>query len=183
MFIGKNKSKEKIDEIRTASEVLRIEAQYARGEGALKLFVLLFVALLFVYHEDLIGMLKGKTTQQQIVLAGMILLFMAALVLTLYMMKRRKGKALVVTEKGLFAESSFAQFWQDIDEYKWHVSPNLNNLLFSGQKHGASLLLVNNKGAWPRIYDLAQQGIFFTPQQVQQVDDLCKRLGIKKAEG
>lgn len=183
MFVGKNKNKEKIEEIRTAPEVLRIDAQFARGEGALKLFLLLFIALLFVYHEDLIGMLKEKTTQQQIVLAGMFLFFGAALVFTLYMMKRRKGKALLVTEKGLFAEPSLAQLWQDIDEYKWHVSPNLNNILFSGQKHGASLLLVNNKGAWPKIYDLAPQGIFFTPRQIQQMDDLCKRLGIKKAEG
>lgn len=181
MFIGKNK--EKIDEIRTASEVLRIEAQYARGEGALKLFLLLLVALLFVYHEDLFGMLKAKTAQQQIVLAVMILFFLAALVFTLYMMKRRKGKALVVTEKGLFVEPSFAQFWQDIDEYKWNTAPDLNNLLSSGAKHGPSLILVNNKGAWPRIFDLAHQGIFFTPQQIQQVDDLCKRLEIKKAEG
>jgi hypothetical protein len=183
MLFGTKKNREKIEEIRQASEVLRIEAQYARGEGALKLFLLLFIALLFVYHEDLIGMLKEKTTAEQIILVGMFLFFLAALVLTLYMMKRRKGKALVVTEKGLFLESSIAQLWQDIDEYKWHVSPDLNNFLFSAQKHGASLLLVNNKGAWPKIYDLAQQGIFFTPQQIQQVDDLCKRLGIKKAEG
>jgi hypothetical protein len=183
MFIGKNKNKQKIDEIRTASEVLRIEAQYARGEGALKLFLLLLVALLFVYHEDLIGMLKGKTAQQQIVLAGMILLFMAALVLTLYMMKRIKGKALIVTEKGLFVEPSFAQLWQDIDEYKWNTAPDLNNLLFSGAKQGVSLILMNTRGAWPQIHDLAYQGIFFTPQQIQQVGDLCKRLGIKKTEG
>ncbi|MBN1473894.1 MAG: hypothetical protein JW914_04705 [Syntrophaceae bacterium] len=181
MFIGKNK--EKIDEIRSAPEVLRIDARYARGEGALKLFLLLFIALLFVYHEDLFGMLKEKTTQQQIVLGGMILFFLAALVFTLYMMKRGKSKALVVTENGLFVEPSFAQLWQDIEEYKWHVSPNLNNFLFSGQKNGASLLLVNNKGAWPKIYDLAPQGIFFTPQQIQQVDDLLKRQGINRGEG
>ena len=183
MFIGTKKNQGKIDKIRSAPEVLRIDAQSARGEGTLKLFLLLFVALLFVYREDLIGMLQGKTTQQQIVLGGMILFFLAALVFTLYMMKRGRGKTLVVTEKGLFVEASFAQFWQDIEEYKWHVSPDLNNFLFSGQKHGASLLLVNNKGAWPQIYDLAHQGIFFTPRQIQQMDDLCKRLGIKKAEG
>ncbi len=182
MFIGTKKNQEKIEEIRTASEVLRINAQHVRGEGALKLFLLLFVALLFVYHEDLIGMLKGKTTQQQIVLGGMILFFLAALVFTLYMMKRRKGKTLVVTEKGLFVESSLAQLWQDIDEYRWHVSPDLNNFLFSGQKQGATLLLVKNKGVWPKIYDLAPLGIFFLPQQIKQVDDLCRRLGIKIAE-
>jgi len=181
MFIGTKKNQEKIEEIRTAPEVLRIEAQYARGEGALKLFLLLMVALLFVYHQDLIGMLKEKTKEQQIVLALMILLFMAALVFTLYMMKRRKGKTLVVTEKGLFVEPSFAQLWQDIDEYRWHVSPDLNNFLFSGQKHGDTLFLVNNKGAWPQIYDLAPHGIFFTPQQMKQVDDLCRRRGIKTA--
>ncbi len=181
MFIGTKKNQGKIEEIRTAPEVLRIEAQYARGEGALKLFLLLMVALLFVYHQDLIGMLKEKTKEQQIVLAVMILLFMAALVFTLYMMKRRKGKTLVVTEKGLFVEPSLAQLWQDIDEYRWHVSPDLNNFLFSGQKRGATLFLVNNKGVWPKIYDLAPHGIFFTPQQMKQVDDLCRRLGIKTA--
>jgi hypothetical protein len=183
MFIGTKKNQEKIEEIRTAPELLRIEAQYARGEGALKLFLLLIVAILFVYHEDLIGMFKEKTKEQQIVLAGMLFIFMAALVFTLYMMKRRKGKALVVTEKGMFVEPSLAQLWQDIDEYRWHVSPDLNNFLFSGQKHGATLFLVNNKGLWPKIYDLAPHGIFFTPQQIQQVDDLLKRQGIKIGEG
>jgi len=181
MFIGTKKNQGKIEEIRTAPELLRIEAQYARGEGALKLFLLLMVALLFVYHQDLIGMLKEKTKEQQIVLAVMILLFMAALVFTLYMMKRRRGKTLVVTEKGLFVEPSLAQLWQDIDEYRWHVSPDLNNFLFSGQKHGATLFLVSNKDVWPKIYDLAPHGIFFTPQQMKQVDDLCRRLGIKTA--
>ncbi|HPD56075.1 MAG TPA: hypothetical protein P5294_02115 [Smithellaceae bacterium] len=182
MFIGTKKNQEKIEEIRTAPEALRIEAQHARGEGALKLFLLLLVALLFVYHQDLIRMLKDKTKEQQIVLAGMFLVFGAALVFTLYMMKRGKGKILVMTEKGLFVEPSFAQLWQDIDEYSWHVSPDLNNFLFSGQKHGATLLLVNNKGVWPKVYDLAPHGIFFTPQQIKQVDDLCARLGIKIAE-
>lgn len=33
------------------------------------------------------------------------------------------------------------------------------------------------------MYDLAPHGIFCTPQQMQQVDDLFRRLGIKKAEG
>jgi len=182
MFIGTKKNKEKIDAIRAAPEVLRIEAQYARGEGALKLFLLLMAALLFVSHEDLIGMFKDKTKEQQIVLAGMFLFFLAALVFTLYMMRRRRGKTLVVTEKGLFVAPSLAQFWQEIDEYRWHVAPDLNNFLFSGQKHGATLLLVSNKGVWPKIYDLASHGIFFTPQQIQKVDDLCRRLGIKMAE-
>lgn len=182
MLIGTKNNQEKIEEIRTAPELLRIDAQHTRGEGALKLFLLLLVALLFVYHEDLIGMLKDKTKEQQIVLAGMFLIFGAALVFTLYMMKRRRGKTLVVTEKGLFVEASLAQFWQDIDEYRWHVSPDLNNFLFSGQKHGLSLLLVNNKGAWPKVYDLAPHGIFFTPPQIRQVDDLCRHRGIKMAE-
>ncbi|HNV64500.1 MAG TPA: hypothetical protein PL134_02165 [Smithellaceae bacterium] len=183
MFNSTKRNQGKIDEIRMAPELLRIDAQYARGEGALKLFLLLLVALLFVYHEGLIGMLKEKTTQQQIVLVGMILLFMTALVFTLYMMKRRKGKTLVMTEKGLFMETSFALFWRDINEYGWNFSSAMNNFLFSGQKRGASLLLVKNKGVWPKMYDLAPHGIFFTPQQMQQVDDLFRRLGIKKAEG
>ena len=183
MFNSTKRNQEKIDEIRMAPELLRIDAQYARGEGALKLFLLLLVALLFVYHEGLISMLKEKTTQQQIVLVGMIFLFMTALVFTLYMMKRRKGKTLVMTEKGLFMEASFALFWRDINEYGWNFSSAVNNFLFSGQKRGASLLLVKNKGVWPKMYDLAPHGIFFTPQQMQQVDDLFRRLGIKKAEG
>lgn len=183
MFFGTKKNQEKIEEIRQAPEILRVDAQYARGEGALKLFLLLLVALLIVYYKDVFDMFREKTSAQQIILSGMFLFFVAALILTLYMMKRRRGKALVVTERGLFVEASFAQFWQDIEEYRWNDAPDLNNLLSSGPKRGASLLLVNNKGAWPKIYDLALQGFFFTPQQIQRVDDLCRHLEIKKSQG
>jgi len=182
MFIGTKENQKKIEEIRTAPEVLRIEARSAGGEAALKLFLLLLAALLFVYRESFLGMFREKTTQQQIVLGGMILFFLAAVLLTLYVMKRRKGTTLVVTEKGLFVEPSLAQFWRDIEEYQWRDSPNVNNLLFSGMKQEATLFLVNNKGAWPKIYDLGRYGIFFTPQQMRQWDDLCKRLGIKKGQ-
>lgn len=183
MFFDTKMNREKIEEIRRAPEILRVDAQYATGEGALKLFLLLLVAALFVYYRDLIGVLKEKTTQQQIVLIGMILFFLAALVFTLYMMKLRRNKTLVVTEKGLFVEASFAQFWQDIYEYRWNDTPYLNNLLSSGPKRGASLFLVKNKGAWPKLYDLGHQGFLFTPQQMQQVDDLCRRLGVQKTQG
>ncbi len=140
MFNSTKRNQEKIDEIRMAPELLRIDAQYARGEGALKLFLFLLVALLFVYHESLIGMLKEKTTQQQIVLVGMILLFMTALVFTLYMMKRRKGKTLVMTEKGLFMEASSPCSGGILTNTDGIFSSAVNNFLFSGQKRGASLL-------------------------------------------
>jgi len=47
-----------------------------------------------------------------------------------------------------------AEFWKDIDEYKWNVPSNANKDTLTGQNEGTSLILFNNKGAWPKTFDL-----------------------------
>lgn len=95
-------------------------------------------------------------------------------------MNKNSGKSLIVTEKGFFIEPVLAEFWQDIDEYKWNVLSGANKDISTGQNEGTSLILFNNKGAWPKAFDLTQYNIFFTPDQMQQMDTICNRLGIKK---
>ncbi len=181
MFIGINKTK--IDEIRSASELLRIDSRYAKAGALTKFFLLLLFVLLLVFYKDIIGLLKEKSLEEQFMLIGMFLFFLAALIFTVYMINLQRGKTLIVTEKGFFIEPILAQFWKDIDEYRWSSSEAVSQFLLSGKVEGTSLLLFNNKGALPKTYNLIQYGIFFTPQQMEQVDQLCKRLGIKKSEG
>jgi len=97
-------------------------------------------------------------------------------------MTQNSGKVLIVTEKGFFIEPGLAEFWKDIDKYRWNVPSGTNKDLFSGQNEGTSLLLFNNKGAWPKTFDLMQYGIYFTSDQMPQVDTICNRMGIKRSE-
>jgi hypothetical protein len=97
-------------------------------------------------------------------------------------MNQNSGKTFIVTEKGFFIEPGLAEFWKDIDEYRWNVPSGANKDLFSGQNEGTSLLLFNNKGVWPKTFDLMQYNIFFTAGQMQQLDTICNRLEIKKTE-
>lgn len=173
MFTGKEDNKLKIEEIRLSPELLRINSRYAGGGGPAKILLILIVALPLLFYKDIVNIIQKKSPNEQIVLLSMALIFLAAFFFTLYRMNRDGGKSLVMTEKGFFIESGLAEFWKDIDEYKWN---NISN-------EGTSLLLLNHKEALPRNHDLMQYGISFTPDQVQQVDNICNRLGIKKLEG
>jgi uncharacterized membrane protein (DUF485 family) len=183
MLIGTKKNKAKIDEIRSASELLRIESRYAKAGTPTKFFLFLLFVFLLVFYKDIIALLGEKSLKEQLMLVSMLLFFIAFLVFTIYMINLQRGKTLIVTEKGLFIEPTLAQFWKDIDEYRWSSSETVSKVLLSGKAEGTSLLLFNNKGALPKTYNLIQYGIFFTPQQIEQVNGLCKRLGIKKSEG
>lgn len=183
MLIGTKKNKIKIDGIRSVPELLRIDSRYPKAGALTKFFLILLFVLLVAFHKDISALMKEKSLEEQLMLIGMSLFFLAFLVFTIYMMNQQRGKTFIVTEKGLFIEPTMAEFWKDIDEYKWNASAAVSKFLLSGKTEGTSLLLFNNKGAWPKAYDLIQYGIFFTPYQVQQVDDICHRLGIKKLEG
>lgn len=180
---GTKKNKEKIDEIRSASELLRLESRYAKAGTPTKFFLILLFVLLLVFYKDIMDLLKEKSLEQQLMLVGMFLFFLAALIFTVYMINLQRGKTLIVTDKGLFIEPTLAQFWKEIDEYRWSSSEAVSKFLLFGKTEGTSLLLFNNKRALPKTYNLIQYGMFFTPQQIEQVDQLCKRLEIKKSEG
>ncbi|MCX5847993.1 MAG: hypothetical protein NTW65_00890 [Deltaproteobacteria bacterium] len=139
----------------------------------------MIVLLPLVFYKDIINVLKEKSPDQQLVLVSMVVLFLAAFIFTLYKMNQNSGKTLIITEKGIFMDPLLAEFWKDIDEYKCNTSSE--NV--SGQTEGKSIIFFNNKGAWPKTFDLMRYGIFFTPDQVQQVDNICSRLGIKKITG
>jgi hypothetical protein len=183
MFKGKEGIKLKIEEIRLSPELLRINSRYAGRGGLAKILLILMVVLPLLFYKDIINIIKDKSPDEQFVLAAMAVFFLAVLIFTLYKMTQNSGKTLIITEKGLFIEPCLAEFWKDIDEYRWNASSDANRDLFSGQTEGSSLLLFNNKGAWPKTFDLMQYGIFFKPDQVQQLDSICQRLGIKKLEG
>jgi hypothetical protein len=179
MFAGKEENKLKIEEIRLSPELLRINSRYAGGGGLAKILLILIVSLSLIFYKDIIRVIKDKSPDEQLVLIAMAVLFLAAFFFTLYKKSQNSGKTLIVSEKGLFIEPLLAEFWKDIDEYKCNTSAE--NV--SGQMKGTSIIFFNNKGAWPKTFDLMQYGIFFTPQQVVQVENICSRLGIKKLEG
>jgi hypothetical protein len=183
MFAVKEENKLKIEEIRLSPELLRINSRYAGGGGLSKILLILIVVLPLLFYKDIINIIKDKSPDEQFVLASMVVLFLAAFIFTLYKMSQNSGKTLIIREKGLFIEPVLAEFWKDIDKYRWNASSGPNRDLFSRQSEGPSLLLYNNKGAWPKVVDLMQYSIFFTPDQAQQVDNICNRLGIKKLEG
>lgn len=178
MFKPKEGNKLKIEEIRLSSELLRINSCYTGGGGLLKILLILIVSLSLVFYKDIINIIKDKSPDEQLVLIAMAVLFLAAFFLTIYRMNQNSGKTLVITEKGLFIEPVLAEFWKDIDEYKYNMSSD--NI--SVQTEGKSIIFFNNKGAWPKIFDLMQYNIFFTLDQVQQMDNICNRQGIKKKE-
>jgi hypothetical protein len=178
MFAGKKENKLKIEEIRLSPEWLRINSRYAGGGGLAKILLILIVSLFLIFYKDIINIIKDKSPDEQLVLIAIAVLFIAALLFTLYKMNQNSGKALIITEKGLFIEPIMAEFWKDIDEYKCNgFSENV-----SAQTEGQSITFFNNKGAWPKILNLMQYGIFLTPEQVKQVDNICNRLGIKNIE-
>jgi hypothetical protein len=173
MFTKDKENQLKIEEIRLSPELLRINSRYSGGGGLAKILLILIVVLPLVFYKDIINIIKGKSPNEQIVLVAMALFFLAAFIFTLYKMNQNSGKTLIVTEKGFFIEPGLAEFWKDIDEYRWNVS---------SQMEGKSIIFFNNKAAWPKAFDLMQYNIFFTPDQVQQTDNICNRLGIKKTE-
>jgi hypothetical protein len=182
MFTGKERNKSKIEEIRLSPELLRINSNYAGGEGLIKILLILIVSLLIVFYKDIIHIIKDKAPDEQLVLVSMVVLCFAALVFTLYKMNQNSGKTLIITEKGFFIESGLAELWKDFDEYRWNSSTDLKRDLFSGQKEGPSLILYNNRGAWPKVVDLMRYAMSFTHDQVQQMDNIFNRLGIRKIE-
>lgn len=181
MFTGKEKNKLKIEEIRSSPELLRINSRYTGAEVLAKFFLILIVLFLIVFYEDIISLIKGKSLDEQLVLISMAVFFLASVIFTIYKINQNRGKTFIATEKGLFIEPGLAEFWKDIDEYRWNTSAE-KDLPF-GQSEGTSTLIFNKKGACPKTFDLMQYGIFFTPDQVQQVDNICNRLGIIKVEG
>ena len=112
----------------------------------------------------------------------MVILFLAAFVFALYKMNQNSGKILIMTEKGFFIEPLIAGFWKDIHEYKWNSYTDSKGDCFPGQSAEISLMLIDNKGTWPKTYDLMNYYIFFNPDQMQQVDNFLNRFGIKKLE-
>lgn len=182
MFPGKEKTKSKIEEIRLSSELLRIQSGYERSEVFLKLFIVGTFLLLLFFHQDIISVIKEKSPDEQLVLIAIPVFFLLSVIFAIYQINRRRGKAFIGTEKGFFIDPLLADFWKDISEYKWNTATNVYRDLFSGKKQEMSLLLYNNKGNLPKIYDLAMYGIFFTVDQVQYMDGIFSRLGIKKLE-
>jgi len=170
----------KIEEIRLSPELLRINSRYGGGGSLLKIFLIVIIVLPLVFYKDIINVIKDKSPDEQLVLVSMAVFFLAAFIVTLYKMNQNNGKSLVVTEKGFFIEPVLAEFWKDIDEYKWNAPSVANKDTLTGQNEGSSLILFNNKGAWPKAFDLTQYNIFFTSDQMQQMDNICNRLGIKK---
>ena len=183
MFKEKEGNKLKIEEIRLSPELLRINSRFTGGGSLAKIILILIVALGLVFYKDIINILKEKYPNEQFVLVSMVLLFLAALIFTIYRMNMISGKTLIITEKGFFIEPLLAQYWKDIDEYRWNTVSEAQKDLFSGKTEGTSLLLFNNKGSWPKTFDLGCLRIFFTPDQMLQVDNIFQRLGIKKTEG
>ncbi|PKN39348.1 MAG: hypothetical protein CVU62_03915 [Deltaproteobacteria bacterium HGW-Deltaproteobacteria-2] len=182
MFTKNNGNQLKIEDIRLSPELLRINSRFTGGGGLAKILLILIVALPLIFYKDIIHIIKDKSPDEQLVLTAMAVFFLAAFFFTLYKMTQNSGKVLIVTEKGFFIEPGLAEFWKDIDEYRWNVPSAANKDLFSGQNEGTSLLFFNNKGAWPKTFDLMQYNIFFTPDQMQQVDTICNRMGIKRSE-
>lgn len=180
MFTKNRENQLKIEKIRLSSELLRINSRYLGGGSLVKIFLILIIVLPLIFYKDIATIIKDKSPDEQLVLVSMAVLFFAAFIFTLYKMNKNSGKSLIVTEKGFFIEPVLAEFWQDIDEYKWNVLSGANKDISTGQNEGTSLILFNNKGAWPKVFDLAQYNIFFTPDQMQQMDNICNRLGIKK---
>jgi len=180
MFKGKEDYKLKIEEIRLSPELLTIHSRYTGGAGLEKFILILIVSLLLVFYKDIIYIIKDKEQDEQLVLVSIVVLFLTAFFFTLYKMNRNSRKFLIVTEKGLFIEPDFAESWKDIDEYRWIASSEAKKDIFTGQKAETSLMLSDNKGTWPKTFDLMSYGIYFTPDQIQQVDNICQRWGIKK---
>lgn len=182
MFTKNKGNQLKIEEIRLSSELLRINSRTSGGGGLAKILLILIIVLPLVFYKDIIYIIKGKSPDEQLVLIAMAVFFIAAFFFTLYKMSQNSGQTLIVTEKGLFIEPLLAEFWKDIDEYRWNAPSGANKDMFTKQNEGTSLLLFNNKGVWPKTFDLMQYNIFFTSDQMQQVDTICNRLGIKKTE-
>ena len=182
MFTKNNGYQLKIEDIRLSPELLRINSRYTIGGGLAKIILILIVALPLVFYKDIIHIIKDKSPDEQLVLTAMAVFFLAAFFFTLYKMAQNSGRVLIVTEKGFFVEPGLAEFWKDIDEYRWNVPSGANKDLFSGQNEVTSLLLFNNKGAWPKKFDLMQYGIYFTSDQMPQVDTIFNRMGIKRSE-
>lgn len=179
----KEESKLKIEEIRLSPELLRINSCSTSGGGLAKIIFILIVSLSLIFYKDIIHILKDKEPDEQLVLVAIVLLFLAAFFFTLFRMNRNSGKTLAITEKGFFIAPDLAEFWKDIDEYRWNSFSNAISNLTSGQKEVSSIVLIKNKGGWPKTFDLTLYDIFFTPEQIQQVDNICNRLGIKKMDG
>ena len=171
-----------MEEIRLSSELLRINSGYDRSEVFLRLFLVGAFLLLLFFHQDIINILKEKSPDEQLVLIAIPVFFLSSVVFAVYQMNRRRGKTFIATEKGFFIDPLLADFWKDISEYKWNTATEVYRDLFSGRKQEISLLLYNHKGNLPKIHDLVMYGIFFTADQVQYMDGVFSRLGIKKLE-
>lgn len=167
----------KVRDILSAEELLRIEPLDVSLPKPLKFILIGLLSLGYVYvlsrNYDDILLILGVSFAYVVILIAIVLL-------------GKRSSPLIFTVRGIVKYPYLAEFWEDIDEYGWETFRGITKVPFSSQREGTCLYILNkgtfqrNVETWTGHTMLAQYGIFFTPEQIQETEKIFQRFDIKK---
>ncbi|MFA5313929.1 MAG: hypothetical protein WC375_11565 [Methanomassiliicoccales archaeon] len=176
----------KIDEIKSAKELLRIDSRYGQVLNCKRNLLIGIIAFFFVsYLLAIISLKDGKIDSE---LVGFVfvasVLFMTA-VLVIRKSSQTRGSTFLITEKGILLEPDIVEYWVDIKEYGWEIFKGFTRLSTTNKGEGTCLIIINkgffqrNILRWTGHSVLALYGIFFTPEQIQEIEKIFNQYDIK----
>lgn len=182
--------RKKIQEIRSAPELLRVNSFYKQPTDLRRNILIAIIVILFVFYLSIMMfVLNEKSVGERVAFIFATAMMLGIALFVFFTSYRRRDSSFVITEKGVFAEPGIAEFWEDIQEYGWEPFKSWNRVALS-RKYGEGITLrIINKGLFQRNIErwiwhsvLTQYGIFFNPEQVQMTDKIFQKYGIKKQD-
>lgn len=180
--------RKKIKEIQEARELMRIESRFKKASAFIRnisigsIIVFYFLSLYFYLMNTM-----DKSTEERIAMALTAFSVIIMLIVVVNKILTTRGNPLIITKKGIAFDHDIAEFWDDIQEYGWESFKGWKKMYLS-RKYGEGItLLIINKGLWqrnilpnPSHSLLANWAVFFTPEQIQEAENIFNKYGIKK---
>lgn len=177
----------KIDEIKSARELLRIDSRYGKVQNFKRNMLIGIIAIFLVlYTLAILFLMDKKIDDEQIAFIFASLIIFILVVIVVRKSAQTRGSTFLITEKGILLGSDIVEYWADIYGYGWETLKGFTRLSTSSKGEGTCLIIFNkglfqrNILRWTSHSVLAQYGIFFTPEQIQEAEMIFNQHGIKK---
>lgn len=182
-MLKRNKSKE----ILSAKELLRIDSINIRISKTTRGILILLASFIYLFLL-IFGLLSVATGAPLIIKLSWVFLISLVFIIMLLIITKIiiRSSPLRMTERGIIIDPYLVELWEDIDSYGWETFKGLSKMSFSSKGEGTCLYILNkgtfqrNVETWTGHTMLAQYGIFFTPEQIQETEKIFQRFGIKK---
>lgn len=177
--------RKKISEIKAAKELLKINSNYKKVQNSKRNMLVGIVAFLFIaYLLMLLFFMNKETISELLAIFFSLLVIFIIIVIVVYKSAQRRGSTFLITEKGILLEPDIAEYWTDVKGYGWETFKGISRLAMSGKGEGICLIIFNKgifqrnilRWSWHSV--LTQHGIFFSPEQIKETENIFHDYGI-----